>query len=167
MHPIEVKCHSFIIAIAEPLILITSVQKGIMVFFWFATMRPCLFGKKIPFLIAKFAWTKTLFRSEKKLLFGRPTWPPWRQQLFISRMRVRLRSELFRIALRDFLENIVTSFAYRVFSKRWPLVFQSNERRLCWCSKPIQWYLTLFLCKGFLLFQQICIDVDHVSENAL
>ena len=39
-------------------------------------------------------------------------------------------SELCRIALRDFLENIVASFPYSAFSQRWPLVFQSNERRL-------------------------------------
>ena len=37
-------------------------------------------------------------------------------------------SELCRIALRDFLENIVASFPYSAFSQRWPLVFQSNHR---------------------------------------
>ena len=42
-----------------------------------------------------------------------------------------------------------------------------------WCSKAMKWWLCccskpiLFLRKGFLLFQWICTDAGHVSENAL
>ena len=42
------------------------------------------------------------------------------------------------------------------------------KRRPCWCPKPVLWELNSFLkCKRFLLFQDICIDAGHVSENTL
>ena len=44
---------------------------------------------------------------------------------------------------------------------------KTMKRRPCWCPKQIPWELTLFLCKRLLLFLEICIDADHVSENTL
>ena len=44
---------------------------------------------------------------------------------------------------------------------------KTMKRLPCWCPKPISGSRTLFLCKLFLLFQQICIDAGHVSENTL
>ena len=44
--------------------------------------------------------------------------------------------------------------------------FHLSSRQPYWCAKTIQWELN-FLCKRFLLFQQICIGAAHVSENAL
>ena len=63
-------------------------------------------------------------------------------------------------------------FSYRARVFKWRhgghiLVFKTIKRRPCRCSKPILWELNSFLIKRFLLFQYICIDVGHVSENAL
>ena len=41
------------------------------------------------------------------------------------------------------------------------------KRLPCWCPKPISGSRTLFLCKLYLLVQQICIDAGHVSENTI
>ena len=41
------------------------------------------------------------------------------------------------------------------------------KRRPCWCPNQSCGSWTLFLCKRFLLFQKICIDAGHVSENTL
>ena len=46
------------------------------------------------------------------------------------------------------------------------LVFQNNDTRPSWCSKPTL-LKTLFLCKRFLFFLNICKDAGHVSEKAL
>ena len=56
--------------------------------------------------------------------------------------------------------------------------FHMTSRRPCWCTKQLKsghvgaqgkpygdW--TLFSCKIFLLYQEICIVSDHVSENDL
>ena len=51
MRPIEVKCHSFITAIAEPPYIDNEPPKRHNGFFWFAR-RPRLFGKTTPFLFA-------------------------------------------------------------------------------------------------------------------
>ena len=53
-------------------------------------------------------------------------------------------------------------------TSRWPYWCPKTMKRLpCWCPKPISGSRTLFFCKRFLLFQQICIDAGHVSENTL
>lgn len=129
MSPIEVKCHSFITAIAEPPYIDNEPPKMHNGFLLVCNKAATFVWQNNTIFVRKFAWTKTLVRSEKKLLcLCRPTWPPWRQQFHFEDAR-KAGSEWCRIALPDFLENIVTSFPYRVFSQRWPLVFQNNELR--------------------------------------
>lgn len=113
--------------------MITSPPKGILVFFWFATRRPCLFDKKNTIFIRKMCLNKDFCSQRKKTVF-----------FFLSTNMAALASaivhfedtrkagsELCQTALRDVLENIITSFPYsRPFSQRRPLVFQNNERRL-------------------------------------
>ena len=47
------------------------------------------------------------------------------------------------------------------------LVFQNNEAAVMLVSptNPVG-VGTLFLCERFVLFQYICVDADHVRENA-
>ena len=47
------------------------------------------------------------------------------------------------------------------------LAFQNNEAAATLVFQTNLWELTLFFCKHFLLFQYICIDAGHVSENPL
>ena len=44
---------------------------------------------------------------------------------------------------------------------------KTMKRRPCWCPKLILWELVSFLMQKLSFVQKICIDDDHVSENAL
>lgn len=49
------------------------------------------------------------------------------------------------------------------------IVSQNNETAsmLLFQTNPVRVKPSFFFCKNFLLFQQICIAVSHMSENAL
>ena len=146
MHPIEVKCHSFNIAIAEPPYIDNEPPKR-HISFLLVCNKAAMFvrQKKNTIFIRKICLNKDFCSQRKKTVF-----------FFLSTNMAALASaivhfedtrkagsELCQTALRDVLENIITSFPYsRQFSQRRPLVFQNNERRL---------YMLMFQTNSFLM----------------
>ena len=59
-----------------------------------------------------------------------------------------------------------TFYSFRMTSRQPCWCPKTVKRRPCCCPKPALWEINSFLMR-FLLFQQICIYVGHVSENTL
>ena len=46
-------------------------------------------------------------------------------------------------------------------------VYKTMKLQPCWCQENPVGFENVFLCKNLILFQEICIAADHVSENDL
>ena len=75
-------------------------------------------------------------------------------------LKVYLFIYLIRVTLLE------TFYSFRMTSRQPCWCPKTVKRRPCCCPKPALWEINSFLMR-FLLFQQICIYVGHVSENTL
>lgn len=110
MHPPEVKCHSFIIAIAEPPYIDNEPPKRHIGFLLVFNKAAMFVWQNNTIFVRKICLNKDFISQRKETVFFLSTNTAALASAIVHFEDARKAgSELCRIALRDLLENIVTS----------------------------------------------------------